>query len=82
MGVMEYDGIEFRQKENVTQVLINGKLIVAKEHYTLAIPDMFTFGRFFPEIQRAEEKRYWLPEFLRNLLEWKLESFSRQSRKA
>ncbi|WP_226643496.1 bifunctional metallophosphatase/5'-nucleotidase [Mesobacillus subterraneus] len=74
MGVMEYDGIEFQQKGNYPQILINGKLIEAKEHYTLAIPDMFTFGRFFPEIQRAEEKRYWLPEFLRNLLEWKLAS--------
>jgi 5'-nucleotidase len=72
MGVMEYDGIEFRQKDNVQQVFINGELIEAKKQYLLAIPDMFTFGRFFPEIQRAEEKRYWLPEFLRNLLEWKL----------
>jgi 5'-nucleotidase len=72
MGVMEYDGIEFRQKGNVQQVFINGELIEAKKQYLLAIPDMFTFGRFFPEIQRAEEKRYWLPEFLRNLLEWKL----------
>ncbi len=72
MGVMEYDGIEFRQKGNVQQVFINDELIDAKKHYILAIPDMFTFGRFFPEIQRAEEKRYWLPEFLRNLLEWKL----------
>lgn len=72
MGVMEYDGIEFRQKGNVQQVFINGELIDAKKQYLLAIPDMFTFGRFFSEIQRAEEKRYWLPEFLRNLLEWKL----------
>lgn len=74
MGVMEYDGIEFRNKGNVQQVYINGKQIDPKENYVLAIPDMFTFGRFFPEIQRAEEKRYWLPEFLRNLLEWKLSS--------
>ncbi|MBT2679032.1 bifunctional metallophosphatase/5'-nucleotidase [Bacillus sp. ISL-35] len=76
MGVMEYDGIEFRQKGNVQQVFINGELIDAKKHYLLAIPDMFTFGRFFPEIQRAEEKRYWLPEFLRNLLEWKLSNMT------
>ncbi|KIY23287.1 MULTISPECIES: bifunctional metallophosphatase/5'-nucleotidase [Mesobacillus] len=72
MGVMEYAGIEFRQKGNVPQVFINGELIAAKKQYLLAIPDMFTFGRFFPEIQRAEEKQYWLPEFLRHLLEWKL----------
>jgi 5'-nucleotidase len=76
MGVMEYEGIEFRQKGNVQQVFINGELIDAKKHYLLSIPDMFTFGRFFPEIQRAEEKRYWLPEFLRNLLEWKLKNMT------
>jgi 5'-nucleotidase len=72
MGVMEYDGVQFRKKANVQQVFINGQLIDLKKQYVLAIPDMFTFGRFFPEIQRAEEKHYWLPEFLRNLLEWKL----------
>ncbi|RSD26396.1 bifunctional metallophosphatase/5'-nucleotidase [Mesobacillus subterraneus] len=72
MGVMEYDGIEFRPKGNVLQIYINGSLVEPRRQYNLAIPDMFTFGRFFPEIQRAEEKEYWLPEFLRNLLEWKL----------
>jgi 5'-nucleotidase len=74
MGVMEYDGIEFQNEHNVTQVLINGEPLDAKKHYLLAIPDMFTFGRFFPEIHRAKTKKYWLPEFLRNILEWKLSS--------
>jgi 5'-nucleotidase len=74
MGVMEYDGIEFEMKSNVPQILINGMPIDSKKHYVLAIPDMFTFGRFFPEIHRAENKKYWLPEFLRNLLEWKISS--------
>lgn len=74
MGVMEYDGIEFQKDHNVTLVLINGVPLEAKKQYLLAIPDMFTFGRFFPEIYRAENKKYWLPEFLRNLLEWKISS--------
>ena len=74
MGVMEYDGIEFQMKSNVQQILLNGMPIDSKKHYVLAIPDMFTFGRFFPEIHRAENKKYWLPEFLRNLLEWKISS--------
>lgn len=72
MGVMEYAGIEFFSQNNVQQIIINGLPIDSKKQYLLAIPDMFTFGRFFPVIQRAEEKEYWLPEFLRNLLEWKL----------
>lgn len=74
MGVMEYDGIEFQKAHNVQQILINGAPLDAKKYYVLAIPDMFTFGRFFPEISRAENKKYWLPEFLRNLLEWKISS--------
>ncbi|MGA9225551.1 MAG: 5'-nucleotidase, partial [Mesobacillus sp.] len=74
MGVMEYDGIEFQKVHNVQQILINGAPLDAKKYYVLAIPDMFTFGRFFPEIYRAKNKKYWLPEFLRNLLEWKLSS--------
>ncbi|HAQ06790.1 MAG TPA: bifunctional metallophosphatase/5'-nucleotidase, partial [Bacillus bacterium] len=72
MGVIEYDGIEFQQRSNVQQILINGRPIEGKKYYNLAIPDMFTFGRFFPEINRAQDKKYWLPEFLRNLLEWKI----------
>ena len=72
MGVIEYDGIEFITRNNVQQILINGNPIEAIKTYVLAIPDMFTFGRFFPEVYRAAEKHYWLPEFLRNILEWRL----------
>lgn len=72
MGAMIYDRIEFVHNQPVLQILINGKSIEAKKTYKLAIPDMFTFGRFFPEIYRAPQKQYWLPEFLRNILEWKL----------
>jgi 5'-nucleotidase len=72
MGVMEYAGIEFIFQNHIQQILINGIPIDSKKQYLLAIPDMFTFGRFFPVIQRVEDKKYWLPEFLRNLLEWKL----------
>jgi 5'-nucleotidase len=72
MGVMEYAGIEFICQHHIQQILINGIPIDLKKEYLLAIPDMFTFGRFFPVIQRVEDKKYWLPEFLRNLLEWKL----------
>nr|WP_210365416.1 bifunctional UDP-sugar hydrolase/5'-nucleotidase [Bacillus sp. REN3] len=69
MGVMDYAGIEVVKRN---EIFINGKPIEAKKKYLLAIPDMFTFGRFFPQIYRAEDKKYWLPEFLRNLLEWKI----------
>lgn len=74
MGAILYDGIDFQVQHNVTTILINGSPLNPKKEYVLAIPDMFTFGRFFPEIYRAADKKYWLPEFLRNLLEWKINS--------
>ena len=47
--------------------------------YTVAVPDMFTFGQFFPSIYRAKNKEFFLPEFLRHLLEWKLSEPEKQS---
>ena len=70
MGVFIYEGIEFRKNQHI---LINGEEIKLERRYTLAIPDMFTFGKFFPEIYRSKQKKYYLPEFLRDLLKWKLQ---------
>ncbi len=69
MGNFVYEGIEFG---NRNEILIGSEIINLKRTYTLAIPDMFTFGRFFPEIYRAQTKRYFVPEFLRDLLREKL----------
>ena len=73
MGISVYDGITFNEN-NV--IFINGKEINLEENYTLAIPDMFTFGHFFKEIFPNKKKEYFLPEFLRDLLKWKLEKQS------
>ncbi|MBS4220844.1 bifunctional metallophosphatase/5'-nucleotidase [Bacillus sp. FJAT-49711] len=70
MGVFVYSGIEIEKNEQ--QVFINGTLIDPVKTYTLATTDMFTFGRFFPEIRRSEVKHYFMPEFLRDIMEWKL----------
>ncbi len=72
MGVFTYSGITINRKQDKIEVLIGKKQIVPEKIYKLAIPDMFTFGRYFPEIFRAESKTYYLPEFLRDILEWKL----------
>lgn len=71
MGTFVYDQIDF--KENSQIVLVNGQEIMPHNRYTLAIPDMFTFGRFFPAIYHSQHKKYYLPEFLRDLLKWKLQ---------
>ena len=70
MGISVYDKITF-EENNV--IFINGIELNLEGNYTLAIPDMFTFGHFFKEIFPIKKKEYFLPEFLRDLLKWKLE---------
>lgn len=78
MGVMVYDGIEFDVQpfadgENrARDIFVNGKPLQPKESYEIATIDMFTFGRLYPAVAQAKEKRYFLPEMLRDLLAWKL----------
>ncbi|WP_306807307.1 bifunctional metallophosphatase/5'-nucleotidase [Peribacillus muralis] len=81
MGVMHYDRIEFDEIENgiVKAILINGEKLIADKSYQLAIPDMFTFGHFFPSIQRSNRKEYLLPEFLRDILVWKLKKINTEA---
>lgn len=69
LGAFIYDGIEFLDDK----VMINGAQIIRTKQYSVALPDMFTFGRFFPEIYQSKQRRYYLPEFLRDLLKWKLQ---------
>lgn len=78
MGAMVYDGIEFEVQrladgENrARNILINGKPLELKESYEVATIDMFTFGRLYPAVAQAKEKKYFLPEMLRDVLAWKL----------
>lgn len=58
------------------EVFINQKPLEPENMYKLATTDMFTFGKFFPEIQRSQIKQYLMPEFLRDILEWKLKKMS------
>jgi 5'-nucleotidase len=74
MGVMIYDRVNFIREKNkrIQQVLVDGRELIAEKRYKLAIPDMFTFGYFFPDIQRSKHKAYFMPEFLRDVMVWKL----------
>jgi 2',3'-cyclic-nucleotide 2'-phosphodiesterase (5'-nucleotidase family) len=69
MGVFVYDRISFQEKK----IFIDGRELDLEGNYTLALPDMFTFGHFFKEVFQHKEKKYFLPEFLRDLLKWKLQ---------
>ncbi|ALC89473.1 5'-nucleotidase [Bacillus sp. FJAT-18017] len=70
MGRFVYTNIEVADEG--LDFLVNGRRINAEQNYSVAIPDMYTFGRLFPEIIRAKDKKYFMPEFLRDVLEWKL----------
>ena len=72
MGSFHYSGIVVKQHNHGKEFFVGTGKIIPSQKYKLAIPDMFTFGRFFPEVYRAENKNYYLPEFMRDLLAWKL----------
>ncbi|KAB8131786.1 bifunctional metallophosphatase/5'-nucleotidase [Gracilibacillus oryzae] len=74
IGKIVFSGIEVKTyldeqgNEHVKTVLYEGKEIVHNQIYHLATADMFTFGNMFPEIARSEMKKFFLPEFIRDLL--------------
>ncbi|MFC4737083.1 bifunctional metallophosphatase/5'-nucleotidase [Bacillus daqingensis] len=56
--------------------LINGdaeRLIEDRRIYSLAVPDLFTFSHLYPLMNDLHSKQYFMPEFLRDVLAWKLE---------
>jgi len=72
LGAFVYDRISV-DGENI---LVDGKEVDYERSYTLALPDMFTFGHFFKDVLPHKEKNYFLPEFLRDILKWKLQKQS------
>ncbi|KXZ24143.1 bifunctional metallophosphatase/5'-nucleotidase [Bacillus nakamurai] len=78
MGKMVYAGAEVQTDvldDGVTHLInvkVNGEEINEDRMYSVAVLDMFTLGKLFPYIRDAKEKQYFMPEFLRDLLAWKL----------
>nr|WP_188389721.1 bifunctional UDP-sugar hydrolase/5'-nucleotidase [Priestia taiwanensis] len=68
MGRMVYDGLIVQDDD----IYVNGARLQDEEQYTIGTLDMFTFGFLFPELQEALEKEYYMPELLRDVVEWKL----------
>ncbi|WP_445492314.1 bifunctional metallophosphatase/5'-nucleotidase [Niallia sp. 03133] len=75
VGKMISHGIKSATHGEITTYYLRDKELAANEKYTVAIPDMFTFGNFFPAIYRAKEKQYFLPEFMRNILAEKIKQY-------
>nr|WP_281976022.1 bifunctional UDP-sugar hydrolase/5'-nucleotidase [Halobacillus litoralis] len=74
IGKMVFAGVDIEVKrrsdgeEHVVNVSHNGFPIDHNKVYSFATADTFTFGRFFPEIAYASNKKYFMPELLRDLL--------------
>lgn len=78
MGRMIFDGIVVEGKKledgqfHVREVYVNGAPLDPNRTYRIATLDMFTLGPLYPELSHLNEKTYFMPEMLRDILEWKL----------
>ena len=74
LGKMIFSGLEVKTayhdngREYVKEVLYLGNPLRLDRMYLLATADTFTFGRLLPEIAKSETKKFFLPEFIRDLL--------------
>lgn len=71
-GKIVYSNIRIVSKH---EMYIGNELLKPGKTYKLALPDMFTFGYFFPSITRSDKKQYYLPEFLRDILAQRLTTY-------
>ncbi|WP_416147104.1 bifunctional metallophosphatase/5'-nucleotidase [Salipaludibacillus sp. HK11] len=80
LGKMVYDQVEVigtSQYINEKNVLVNGIPLRRDKEYKLATLDMFTLGRLYPTISSIPDITYYMPEFLRDIIAWKLTKFQR-----
>ncbi|SDZ60126.1 2',3'-cyclic-nucleotide 2'-phosphodiesterase/5'-or 3'-nucleotidase, 5'-nucleotidase family [Evansella caseinilytica] len=75
LGALVFDGLTVTgagRYIRAKDVLIHHRPLDKKRQYKLATVDMFTFGHIYPPISSIAEKVYYMPEFLRDVLAWKL----------
>lgn len=74
MGRMAFSGVRFDTEPiadgsfQVTAIYVGDKLLSSSDKVSIGTIDMFTFGRMYPAIIRAKEKKFYLPELLRDVL--------------
>jgi 5'-nucleotidase len=78
MGKMAFSGVKVHTKlledeeKHVTDIEVHGEALSPEKTYIVSTIDMFTFGRLYPQIRNAKQKKYFMPELLRDVLEWRL----------
>ncbi|SDO42057.1 bifunctional metallophosphatase/5'-nucleotidase [Alkalicoccus daliensis] len=58
--------------QTAEEILKAADQIDEEKIYTLAVPDLFTFSHLYPIVTELQTKSYFMPEFLRDVLAWKL----------
>lgn len=79
LGTINVSGlqVEYRPEADpyrkIRSVRVGDKQLVKDRKYQVASVDMFTFGVGYFELQNGGDVRYFLPEFLRDVLAWRLQ---------
>lgn len=58
----------------IRRVWVGDELLEPEKMYTVGMIDMFTFGVGYPELQKGLDFTFYLPEFLRDILEQDLQN--------
>ncbi|GAA0464676.1 bifunctional UDP-sugar hydrolase/5'-nucleotidase [Alkalibacillus silvisoli] len=72
IGKMIYSNIDFEYNHysnQIQKVYLNGEIVDPAKKYTIATADTFSFPWLIPPISHVDEKKYFMPEFLRDVLE-------------
>lgn len=64
--------LSYPDYQKIKSVLINGALLENDKEYFVGTIDMFTFGGGYKLVREGKEVQYFLPEFLRDILELQL----------
>ncbi|MFD0620327.1 bifunctional metallophosphatase/5'-nucleotidase [Paenibacillus sp. GCM10027629] len=80
LGTIAVDGLEIYYDveqppyERIQEVIVTGTgdRLQKEEVYQVATLDMFTFGVGYMALKEGIDRRYYLPEFIRDLLAWAL----------
>ncbi|WP_438447555.1 bifunctional metallophosphatase/5'-nucleotidase [Gorillibacterium sp. sgz5001074] len=78
LGGLCVDGMEIRWDPSlpagarITSASAGGVPVDPQQEYLVGTADMFTFGTGYLSLKEGRDPRYWLPEFLRDILEREL----------
>ncbi len=82
LGTLAVDGVEIRWNDEaepynkITSISINGQAFDDEQEYLVGTIDMFTFGVGYETIKGGTDVRFYLPEFIRDVLERELQDSS------